>query len=169
MNMKKLILLAVFVFGAAFYSQTNAQSISENALGLRLGGGDGIGPEISYQRAVGGDNNRLEFDLGWRTHNRYDAFKLAALYQWVWNIEGGFNWYAGAGGGIGSVDVHRDWRERYPNDGAFLFIAGNIGIEYDFDIPLMVSLDFRPEIGFNDYDITNDLSPDVALGVRYQF
>jgi hypothetical protein len=24
------------------------------------------------------------------------------LYQWVWNIDGGFNWYAGVGGGVGN-------------------------------------------------------------------
>ena len=168
MNMKKLNLIAVFAIGATFRSETQAQSISENALGLRLGGGDGIGPEISYQRALGG-NNRLELDLGWRTHDRYDAFKLSGLYQWVWNIDGGFNWYAGLGGGVGSVGVNDEWRDRYPNDGAFLFVAGDIGIEYNFDIPLLLSLDFRPEIGFNDYNITNDLSPDIALGIRYQF
>ena len=49
-----------------------------------------------------GSNNRLEFDLGWRNSKDVDAFKLVGLYQWVWNIDGGFNWYAGAGAGIGS-------------------------------------------------------------------
>ncbi|MDR9456295.1 MAG: hypothetical protein RI572_02690 [Salegentibacter sp.] len=162
--MKKLILIAVFAFGATFMSQTQAQSISENALGLRLGGGGGIGPEISYQRALG-DNNRLELDLGWRTHSDYDAFKVTGLYQWVWNIDGGFNWYAGLGGGVGSIDDN----DEDHNDGAFLFIAGDIGIEYNFDIPLLLSLDFRPEFGFNDYDVVDQFSPDIALGIRYQF
>jgi len=171
--MKKLILLAIFAFGATV--ATNAQTISENALGLRLGGGNGYGAEVSYQRAVGGDNNRLEFDLGWRNDNsRYNSVKLAALYQWVWNIEGGFNWYAGAGGGVGNISA-KD--ERYYNnknykyyDETFLFLAGNIGIEYNFDIPLLISLDFRPEIGFiNDNDDFDNFSPDVALGLRYQF
>jgi hypothetical protein len=27
---------------------------------------------------------------------------MTALYQWVWNIDGGFNWYAGVGGGVGN-------------------------------------------------------------------
>jgi hypothetical protein len=56
-----------------------------------------------------GSNNRLELDLGWRNRNDYknngyddNAIKLAALCQWVWNIDGGFNWYAGVGGGIGT-------------------------------------------------------------------
>jgi hypothetical protein len=34
-----------------------------------------------------------------------NAIKLAALYQWVWNIDGGFNWYAGVGGGLGSLSI----------------------------------------------------------------
>lgn len=162
--MKKLFLLVVFVIGAGLTTQ--AQSIADNAIGLRFGGGDGLGAEVSYQRALGGDNNRLELDLGWRNDSSFDAFKLTGIYQWVWNIEAGFNWYAGAGGGVGSVEDKR--RERR-NDGTFLFLAGNVGIEYNFDIPLLISLDFRPEFGFNDYDVLNDFSPDIALGVRYQF
>jgi hypothetical protein len=71
----------------------------------------GFGTEITYQRALG-SNNRLELDLGWRNrkdYNGYDdnAIKLAALYQWVWNIDGGFNWYAGVGG-IGTFGYDYD-------------------------------------------------------------
>lgn len=166
--MKKILLTLAIIGGAVF--SANAQQISENALGLRLGGGDGFGAEVSYQRALGTQNNRLEVDLGWRDDHDFDAFKLTGLYQWVWNIDGGFNWYAGVGGGVGSVNDKRHFRDDYDyNDGAFLFVAGDIGIEYNFDIPLMVSLDLRPEIGFNDYDVIDDFSPDFAIGVRYQF
>ena len=157
--MKKLILLALCIFGFSFNSQ--AQSIADNALGLRLGGSDGVGTEISYQRGLG-DNNRLELDLGWSNRSDSDAFRLTGLYQWVWNIDGGFNWYAGAGAGLGSID--------HPHDDSDIFLsaAGNIGIEYDFDFPLLLSLDFRPEIGIiNYYD--DDLGFDLALGIRYQF
>jgi len=164
--MKKLILIAIFAFGATTAIQ--AQTISENALGLRFGGGNGYGAEVSYQRALG-ENNRLELDLGWRNdRSRYDSFKIAGLYQWVWNIEGGFNWYAGLGGGVGSVkDNRKDDLRR--DDGTFVFLAGDIGIEYNFDFPLLISLDFRPEFGFSDYDVIDNFSPDVAIGVRYQF
>lgn len=148
------------LFAVAFVTAGYAQSISKNAIGLRIGDNDGFGAEVSYQRGIG-DNNRLEFDLGWRSSNDIDAFKLAALYQWVFNIDGGFNWYVGAGGGVGSFEtpVH---------DGTFVFAAGDIGIEYNFDIPLLISLDMRPEIGFND-DYSDDLDLDIALGIRYQF
>ena len=164
--MKKLLLLAIVLIGTGLFTEAQAQRIADNAIGLRIGGGNGTGAEISYQRALGGDNNRLELDLGWRNGNDYDAFKLAALYQWVWNIDGGFNWYVGAGGGLGSVD---DKRRDYDDGGTYLFAAGDIGIEYDFEIPLMLSLDFRPEIGFADSNLVEDFSPDIALGIRYQF
>lgn len=170
--MKKLFLLAAFVIGATFYNQAEAQTISDNALGLRFGGGDGVGAEVSYQRAIGTDNNRLEFDLGWRDNSDYDAFKLTGLYQWVWNIEGGFNWYAGAGAGLLGVDgqrVDNNGRD-IDEDGTYLFLAGDIGIEYNFDIPLLISLDVRPELGFfSDNAVLNEFTPDIALGVRYQF
>ena len=94
--MKNLFITTLAILGFATFSY--AQNISPNAIGLRLGDSDGFGAEVSYQRALG-DNNRLEADLGWRTGNNYDGFKLAGLYQWVWNIDGGFNWYAGVGGG----------------------------------------------------------------------
>lgn len=161
--MKKLIILTLLITGAIFNS--NAQIISENAIGLRFGGGNGYGAEVTYQRALDIPNHRLEFDLGWRTEDDFDAFKLTGLYQWVWNIDKGFNWYFGAGGGVGNVDG--DVFEG--DDGAFVFIAGNIGIEYNFEIPLLISLDFRPEIGFGGFDVRDDFSPDIALSLRYQF
>jgi hypothetical protein len=146
----------------------SAQSISENALGLRLGDSDGFGAEISYQTALT-SSTRLEFDLGWRDSRNYDAFKLAVVHQWVRPIEGDFNWYYGLGGGLGSVDFERR-EDRDYNDGLFIFAAGNIGIEYDFNIPLLLSLDFRPEIGVAGYDeFSDNFDFDIALGIRYQF
>lgn len=165
--MKKLLIAVCFIVGLGFQAQ--AQSISEHALGLRFGGNNGYGAEVSYQNALG-ENNRLEIDLGWRNDRHFDAFKLTGLYQWLWNIEGGFNWYVGLGGGIGSVDYDNRYRnnEDFDDDNEFfVFGAGNIGIEYDFDIPLLIALDFRPEIGSGYYN--NDLDFDIALALRYQF
>lgn len=112
----------------------DAQEISKNALGLRFGGNNGVGAEVSYQRGLT-ENHRLEFDLGWRNDNNFDAFKLTGLYQWVWNIDGGFNWFAGAGAGIGAVDYGNDYNSHNNNDDTdfFAYAAGDIGIEYNFD------------------------------------
>ena len=161
--MRKFILTTLAVFTC--FAFVNAQDIADNAIGLRLGDSDGFGTEVSYQRALG-ENNRLEVDLGWRSGKNYDGFKLAGLYQWVGQLDGDFNWYAGAGGGLGTYSIDATESARDYND-TFTFAAGNVGIEYSFDIPLMLSLDFRPELGFGDFN--DDLDFDIALGIRYQF
>jgi len=163
--MKKVFLSAVMLLGLAFSIQ--AQDISKNALGLRLGDNDGFGGEISYQRGLS-KNNRLELDLGFRNSNYVDAFKLTGVYQWVWNIDNGFNWYAGVGAGVGSWNYNKSG---ISNSGTFLFAAGDIGIEYNFkEVPIQLSLDLRPELYFNsDGYRDNNFGPDLALGIRYRF
>jgi len=161
--MKKVLLTVLFFAG--FLLTAEAQQIADNAIGIRIGDNNGFGTEINYQRGLG-DNNRLEFGLGWTSNRNLNAFKLTGLYQWVWNIDGGFNWYAGVGGGVGSIDFDRDFPGN-PDNETFVFAAGTVGIEYNFDIPLLISLDFRPEIGFGDY--RDDLDFDIGLGLRYQF
>ena len=130
----------------------NAQDISENAIGLRFGGGNGTGGEISYQKTLG-KNNRLEINLG--LANEFADFKATGLYQWVWSLEDKFNWYAGFGGGIVSADDFG------------IYGSGVIGIEYNFDAPILLSIDYRPEIGIAGG--LDGVNSDVALSVRYQF
>ena len=159
--MKKTFLIIGLIVAGAF--SANAQDISKNAIGLRLGDNDGFGAEISYQHALG-DNNRLEIDLGLRNGKNFDGFKATGLYQWVWQLENKFNWYAGAGGGVG----HWSFDNSLNLDSeTVLFAAGVVGIEYNFDIPLMISLDYRPEIGFSGF--YDGFQSDFGLGLRYQF
>ena len=170
--MKKIILSAFMLIGLAF--STQAQDISKNALGLRIGDNNGFGGEISYQRQIVSKMNRIELDLGWRNSKYVDAVKLVGTYQWVWEIDNGFNWYAGFGGGIGN------WRYNGPgnpdtNGGTFIVAAGDIGIEYNFkEAPIQLSLDLRPELylGDNrgDFDNSyNNFGPDLGFAVRYKF
>ncbi|MBG7612216.1 hypothetical protein IU405_08150 [Polaribacter sp. BAL334] len=148
--MKKIIFTLGFILVTSL--ALTAQEISKNAIGLRFGGGNGAGGEVSYQRALG-SNNRLEIDLG--LANKFNNFKATGLYQWVWNLEDRFNWYAGFGGGLVS------------DNETGIFAAGIIGIEYNFDVPILLSIDYRPEIGVAGN--INGLESDVALSVRYQF
>ena len=162
--MKKLI-LTLACFG--FISMSWAQEISKNAIGLRLGDSRGFGAEITYQRAIL-EKNRIEVDFGWRNGSDYDGVKFTGIFQWVWNIDGGFNWYAGPGIGFGAYrfdnPVGSDFKD------SFAILSGNVGIEYKFDIPLLISLDVRPELGLGEdrYD-NDDLDFDVGVGVRYTF
>jgi len=130
-----------------------AQEIAKNALGVRFGGSNnGSGGEISYQAAMG-ENNRFEIDLG--LANKFNDFKITGLYQWVWSLENRFNWYAGFGAGLVSANE------------TGVFAAGVVGIEYNFDAPILISLDYRPEVGLSGG--LNGLGSDFALALRYQF
>lgn len=165
--MKKLFLSALMLIGLAW--STQAQDISKNALGLRLGNNDGFGGEVSYQRGLS-RSNRLELDLGFRNNNDVNAYKLVGLYQWVWDLDQGFNWYAGAGAGLGNWSYNH---AGVSNSGTFILATGDIGVEYNFDIPLQLSLDFRPEFYLNNTGTNkfreNSFGPDIALGIRYRF
>jgi len=164
--MKKLILFVITCLSVITISQS--QENYKNAIGLRLGDSNGFGAEISYQRSIGQKNNRLEFNFGWRDSKNYDGIKLIGLYQWIWNINGSFNWYAGPGVGFGAYHFENPTGKDFRDN--FAIATGTVGIEYSFDFPLLLSLDLRPELGFGEdiYD-NDDLDLDVGLGVRYQF
>ena len=152
--MKKIVVGFSLLLGSLF--TIHAQDFSDNAVGLRLGSNDGFGADISFQRKLK-ENNRLEVNLGMRYHFNY--LKLSGLYAWVWSLEENINWYAGAGGGF------------YDDRTVSVFASGVIGIEYNLDnevdLPLVISLDYRPEIGIA--GSMNSLISDVGLSVRYQF
>lgn len=154
--MKKVILL--FVFIASMVEATMAQQ-NDQAIGVRLG----WGAELSYQHPLK-SKTRLEVDLGLGGWD-HGGFLLTGVHQWIGNIDGGLDWYAGLGPQLGSVWYKTDnvW---YQNFG--LGIAGQVGLQYSFPIPLQISLDYRPswfiipsERGFG--------YGDLALGLRYRF
>jgi hypothetical protein len=168
--MKKILFTMISIIAFATVSQ--AQTISKNAIGVRLGEGGGFGAEVNYQRALN-EKNRLEFGLSARniTKHKGDFYpknevKLIGIYQWVWNIDGGLNWYTGPGVGVGHVAFNERSNNTRANE-TFAFAAGDIGMEYNFDFPLLISIDLRPELGFGDY--RNDVVFDVGLSARYQF
>jgi len=150
--MKKIILSLIFT--VSFVSALTAQADSK-AIGLRLG----YGAELSYQQPLG-NANRLELDLGLN----YWGFGLSGVYQWVWNLSEsspGLKWYAGVGAGLGSYHYSSNLNS------LGIGILGQIGIEYNFNIPLQLSLDYRPGIYiipafWGSYD-------GICLSARYLF
>lgn len=135
--MKKIMLSLAFVM--SFVVAVNAQ-VETSAAGLRLGYDS---QEISYQRPLG-DANRLELGLGYNSFGTNMAgdtswgVALNGTYQWVWDLSDfndGFNWYAGFGGALIS-------HSSFVGVGALV----QVGIEYNFDFPLQLSLDYRPGI-----------------------
>ena len=144
--MKKIlsILVAVLCFAAV----ANAQP---KALGMRAT----YGAELSYQHYAGGQNF-WEFDAGLFD----DLLDLVAIYDFSIAPVGPFNFYAGPGAFIAILP---GVREAHPSIG----IAGQIGLEYTFDFPLNISLDWRPC-----FNLMNGFAwapYGAALGIRYAF
>ncbi len=48
-----------------------------------------------------------------------------------------------------------------------MFITVDVGIEYNFDVPLILSIDVRPELSFG--TVNSLLEFDLALSLRYEF
>ena len=146
--MKKIltILIAVLCFAAV----ANAQP---KALGLRAT----YGAELSYQHYAGGQKF-WEFDAG-IFDNLLD---LVAIYDFSIAPVGPFNFYAGPGAFIAMwPGAHHE--DTHMNVG----IAGQIGLEYTFDFPLNISLDWRPC-----FNLMNGFAwapYGAALGIRYAF
>lgn len=163
--MKKIITTIALVIGftMAIYAQPRA-------IGARLG----YSAEVTYQHQLG--SNMFELEVG--LPGFYNGIEAVGTYDWIfpinsWAYEGSWNWYAGVGAGVGF-----SWRHNYANFG----VAGRIGVEYNFEIPLQLSMDYRPVIGprfhfkdnyddngyikFNDYGL---YSGAIALSIRYVF
>ncbi len=151
--MKKIILAAALVLGFAV-----AASAQPRAIGVRIGNGG----EISYQHSMG--SNFLEVDGGLGLGLVDGVFNVGAtgIYNFMISEFGnGFGFYAGPGAGVGLAlgDVNY----------LALSAAGMVGIEYNFNFPLQISLDFRQHIGigFSGNGIWAPSS--IGLGLRYQF
>ena len=165
-GLRKIIVILVLM--ALFIGLLNAQPY-KNAIGLRLGYD---AQEISYKRPFS-DIHCLELTFGVNMlgHTREGklcrGFVLNGLYQWVndlYILSTGLKWYLGLGAAV--LDHGSLSHGRY---GAG--VIGQIGVEYHFNSPWQLSLDYRP--GFywlpgagNIYRISWN-APCIAI--RYQF
>lgn len=150
-------LIFILAFSVSFSIISTAQ-VNSKAIGVR----GGWASEISYQHPLS-KANRFEVDLGWYYRH---GLNVTGVYQWVWDLSElahGFNWYAGFGPQLG---IWNDSRTDY--NGVAVGIAGQIGIEFNFKIPLQLSLDYRP--GW--YVVPSRYGgawDGTALGIRYKF
>lgn len=146
--MKKVLIAAValLMFGIAASAQPRA-------LGVRAT----LGAEVSYQHGLG--TNFVEADLGLFGN----GFYLTGVYDFVFASEGNFNFYGGPGAQAGfySTDDNGDSVTKMD-----FGVVGQIGMEYNFSLPISVSLDWRPGISLTGGGIGWQ---GFALGVRYRF
>ena len=139
--MKKLFV----IIGLGFLALGLNAQISANSVGLRVGGSNnGVGTELAYQTALS-KVNRLEIAIG--SHSLtlngygYSYANLTGMYQFVYELSNGFNWYYAGGAELG---IYKDGA-RPSNDGSNLSVGAQAGIEYDFtyfyELPMLISLD----------------------------
>ena len=157
--MKKLFIAIVAVFAMSTVASAQIQT-----LGVRIGGGQGYGAELSAQWGFMGQ--RLETDLGWGSYDHHSNISLAGVYQWTGEIGNGFGWYAGVGARLSMWSYESGYEN---GDTKFaLALVGQAGIEYNFDaIPFQLSLDIRPNFWL--IPDANFHWGDIALGIRYRF
>ncbi len=147
-NSRKLILvliLSIFMI-LCFSNYTAAQTDWE--AGVRFG--EAFGIDVTVPLAV---SPRLHpaiyfgYNLG-----------LATYFDWMFSLESGpegLKFYPGVG------------PEIYIGDYLNVGIAGNFGVEYSFDFPLTIALDWRP--GFVITDNMNFHSGNWGISVRFRF
>lgn len=138
--------------------------IDPHTIGLRIGGGDSFGAEVSYQHRLN-RLNRLEADLGVQGNSHYTRLGLTMSYQWVWKIDdSGLNWFVGPGVGV-SINDGKNGHDNYVGAG----LGGQVGLGYNFKIPLQMTVDVRPMWNFISDSDDDDFLWGIALGVRYRF
>lgn len=150
--MKKIILTLIAVTALACASSF-AQA--RDAFGVRLGYGSFFDGELSYQKALG-NVNRLETDLGINLGDDLFGATFSAIYQWHWFLSEGLGFYIGPGA---QVDIFKS----HFGIGA----GGQIGLDYQFNAPIQISLDVRPMWNFIGH--VTGFNYGTALGIRYAF
>ncbi|MCQ2369015.1 MAG: hypothetical protein MJ007_00870 [Paludibacteraceae bacterium] len=192
---KNLLLIVALLLGAtAAFAQPRA-----------IGGRVGSGIELSYQHTVGKNFVSLDAGLiygssricnlttnvdGERIHDSgfygvsdMVGVETVATYNWLfpikaWKGKGEWNWYVGAGAGIGYLRCWNDLNKidiTKGGDMGFAGVAARIGFEYNFWFPLQLSFDYRPLIGpaFDSntvaYNLTGLYAGAICVGVRYRF
>lgn len=144
-NLTKAFFLSIILF-SCFSSYSTAQTNWE--AGVRFGDAFGIDATIPIAAAP-----RLHPALYFG-----NSLGLATYFDWMFSLDGGpegLKFYPGVG------------PEIYIGDNLNVGIAGNFGVEYSFDFPLTIALDWRP--GFVITDNMNFHSGNWGICVRYRF
>ncbi len=151
--MKKIIISLTILLGVAI-----AASAQPKAVGLRLGS---TGIDATYQHYMGKDRfaeGNLGLDFGYNANGNIGT-KITATYNFIWarpawTNQGTWALYAGPGLSMGFVDDQVPYEiagviKGHYDNGFMLSIAAQVGVEYNFELPISISLDIRPYFGFH--------------------
>lgn len=160
--MKKII--AIIALSAAFAFSAAAQP---KAIGMRFAGEGAFGINLaSYEHYVGSPNF-IEVEAGINWHPALGRWGVVGgdatftynftFLQPNWTSKGEWGLYAGPGitGGYGInwftkklVDeYHYTYRTAVAENGGFIGLAAQVGLEYTFWFPLQIAVDIRPVFG----------------------
>jgi hypothetical protein len=153
--MKKIILTLALVLSisTSLFAQAEGSTI-----GLRFG----YPTEVSYQKGLN-SVNRIELGFGFRPYVYATSLSVSGVYQWVKDlstIANGLNWYYGGGAMVGFYGYSA--KSYIP-----VTILGQVGLQYDLNIPLRLSLDWRPGFQFGGYSYNGFVGDGFCFGVRY--
>jgi hypothetical protein len=178
-SMKKIFTTMVIMLAVASVAFAQPRAI---------GGRIGYNTEFSYQHSItDGMYVDLTAGLG-NAWSRWAYADVTASFDWVFNIKGIWNWFVGPAVGVGfgygagyghfsrkgSIYdglIYDDYYYDAPYMPFRLNVGGQIGFEWEFGIPLNLTVDWRPMInvfGINQGDYTSYLYS-FSLGVRYRF
>lgn len=153
--MKRILLIVALALGCAV-----AATAQTRTMGARFGGGTILGADFSYQYSMGEDF--IEANAG----IDFNAVTISAtgIYNFMishpqWTKKGTVGFYAGPGASLGGIlgTMHAA-------------VVGQVGLEYFFEgLPLQLSLDVRPSIGFSFAGGPLYWSAAAGFGVRYSF
>lgn len=174
--MKKIFTTLVIL--AAFATVSFAQPRA-------IGGRVGSYTEFSYQHSIT-DGMYVDLTAGIANFwNSWGALDVTAAFDWTFNIKGIWNWFVGpvAGVGFGYGSNYRYYSNKgyydtyyYYNEPYMPFrlnIGGQIGFEWQFGIPLNLTVDWRPTM--NVLGFMNPHYPkwsglyNFGVGLRYRF
>ena len=150
--MKKIIIAAAIMLGFA------AAAVAQpRALGVRIGNGG----EISYQHSLGSNFLEVDGGLGLGFDGVFNVGATGIYNFMISEFGNGFGFYAGPGAGVGLGVGEANYLT--------ISAAGMVGIEYKFNFPLQISLDFRQHVGIGLNGNGAWTPSSIGLGIRYQF
>ncbi len=146
--MKKLVTLFALTGLFLVVSQTNSKAQTEGLeLGLRFANANAIAIDFAMPLS----SNRLHANANFYS----GGFGVNALYDWQFAFADGFVFYPGLGASVAIA-----------NSNFGLALGGEVGVEYQFDFPLTLGVDYQPM-----FAITNGggYADSWGLNARWRF
>lgn len=138
----KTKLLVISLFLVLLFNGLKAQNY-QTGIGLRFAPFAGVTLKHFIAR-----DQALEGIVGWR----WNGFAITGLYEFQKPIREipDLDWFIGGGGHIGFWDGDKYYWKNEDEDNIFVFGADFIiGLEYTLrDLPISLSLDFKPALNF---------------------